>query len=1491
MATNTWSKATAGNWSEDASWSLGHKPATGEDIVFDATGVGTCAVDEAPANLNTLTIAGAFTGSFNAGGQNFTIASTISITPSATTTFTASGIWTQTGDADFTLANSGAYSIDSLKVVLQGTGTFSIAKNNVYFAKLTCAASGKTTSIGSMGGTFGNTGIKSASDNMLTCGGGTLTISVTNMYLNLWVTGTCTPYALNGTTISGVSGTRFWCRAAIGGITISLPVYSSTTIYTHIVTDTGVNGDVVFNMTGNFSIVGPGLVSIIHQNSTTSGTMTFNTNNYTLSCNTTIYAGSACGRMATYNWGSSTINCSSLDAYTTPLSTQNFQTSTWSVASNWLMHSSTTINVGTFSLTSTNIFAINSSGTRTSTPFYNLYITNNTCTLSDNITANTITINSGSFNQNSKTITTTSSFTWNAAGTLTLNANITMTGDGDFTVNNTGTGGATSGTYTFQGTTQLKWYKSMIFGGLVCAYPGKAITIVNGGVNHYFNGLTLNGGTFTNNGALSLDIWGSLTLPLTFNGSVIVGTGTFRMDQRNDGSTLTLPALSNITQTTVFINFQANSSGACFITQTGDINVTANLEITNQQGHVSNASIYTSNGFAITCTGALKIGALGNFATTFNMGSSTISCGSFDGTTYTSGTVSWTHTGNLTAATGFTYTQAGTITASGTYTVTGNGNFTFANSGTYSVASMSVILQGTGTFSLLKPNVLVYDVSIAYTNKTTTISGINASTGCSHVLTLNGGTMELGASYFMIKGLLTTGYLVINPGSVIHGTGPATILRIESTVTTNNATLNVPAISASCQVYITNITTGNTYNVSIDGAINVLALTLRASIFNTNNNTITASSTTGISLWSATVYFGSSFVSVGNISDTSGSTWNLQTSQWTISGNITFIAGSVVFPGASQFSITAGCNLTSAGKSLFNISISASTLLLDALSCNTIAVTAGNFNQNSKILTLASSFTWNSAGTLTLNAATTMTGDGDFIINNIGTITGNGGAIVLQGTGQFSFARGSVGYAGLTCAAAGKTTTVVNTTTASNPFALTLGGGTFTLSSDLLISCSTSDALTIGSTTINGSGQLTIQTITASLNIPSLIMGGTTSLKVQGAMTGTATINQVGAISVSSMIVTTTSTTCLLIYNVGSNLLTVAGVLQTGRVASGDANSSFNFGSSTVSIGSFDQFTLPNSTINLQSATVNCAGSWQYGTNTTVIGGSTAVLTFTYTATLTTAGKAFPSVVMNCPGYTFTLGDNLSCVNATFTAGAFNLNSKTITCSGRLTTNIPLTLTVASYTFDSLSMQAGCALQGSRTLSRLIVGNNATIIFTATTTTTVTTYTAGDWDGSTFKSSILGTQYTIVCPTEVEFINANITDCNASRGTVVLATNNCIGGGCTNIQFTAFKINQNGRSVSWFLNGDTIKDYTANTYFSNGNKINRADLFYVHADGRQKKEINLFGVNYLTGDYAWNTLALSGLWQLNKMRLKDTDGAQLWIDRTAIGSGFDITLA
>lgn len=162
LTTNIWKASSAGVWSNAANWSLGHKPTTGEDIVFDGTGIGDCTVDEAPS-ISSFTMSDQYTGTFDDAGYAFTLGTSVLITPGGM--YRASGTWTMTGDGDFILNNvpdqtqaTCPYDCDLLDVTLQGSGKFgfhwydSVDNTGKDIGTLTCAYPGKTTRVVSWSG-------------------------------------------------------------------------------------------------------------------------------------------------------------------------------------------------------------------------------------------------------------------------------------------------------------------------------------------------------------------------------------------------------------------------------------------------------------------------------------------------------------------------------------------------------------------------------------------------------------------------------------------------------------------------------------------------------------------------------------------------------------------------------------------------------------------------------------------------------------------------------------------------------------------------------------------------------------------------------------------------------------------------------------------------------------------------------------------------------------------------------------------------------------------------------------------------------------------------------------------------------------------------------------------------------------------------------------------------------------------------------------------
>jgi len=334
MANNTWSAVGADNWSTDAAWSLGHKPQAGEDVIFDATSVQNCTVDEASAALGSFTLAVGYMGTFDDGGFAFTVAGAVSITPGGT--FTASGTWTQTVDANFTLADSGTPTISSMSLVVQGSGTVAINPPYRRFANFTCGAPGKTTIWGGAGAGIGVSGTGA-----LTVGTGTLQLSG---WFERTVTGTCTPIVCGGL-ITGPAGINLELRTG-GDSAINIGALNMTARLQ--ITKRNEAGAATINMSNNLTLsylgltwTGPG-----------GGALIFNTNDNQIVCSGQVWWGSnGVGGTITLNMGSSSISCASFCATAlndaTSTQTLNMGSSQWTCTGVWTNQSNHTIVPGT----------------------------------------------------------------------------------------------------------------------------------------------------------------------------------------------------------------------------------------------------------------------------------------------------------------------------------------------------------------------------------------------------------------------------------------------------------------------------------------------------------------------------------------------------------------------------------------------------------------------------------------------------------------------------------------------------------------------------------------------------------------------------------------------------------------------------------------------------------------------------------------------------------------------------------------------------------------------------------------------------------------------------------------------------------------------------------------------------------------------------------------------------------------------------------------
>jgi hypothetical protein len=120
--------------------------------------------------------------------------------------------------------------------------------------------------------------------------------------------------------------------------------------------------------------------------------------------------------------------------------------------------------------------------------------------------------------------------------------------------------------------------------------------------------------------------------------------------------------------------------------------------------------------------------------------------------------------------------------------------------------------------------------------------------------------------------------------------------------------------------------------------------------------------------------------------------------------------------------------------------------------------------------------------------------------------------------------------------------------------------------------------------------------------------------------------------------------------------------LNCHNFTSGSGNNPLIVNSVTVTVSGNVLFQ-GTASINFNSSNWNVAGNWTFAAGNVIQYGITTV-TFTKTATITSAGHPFNYVVINAPTYTITQGDNLLCHGYQNIAGTLNQNGKKFAVTG-----------------------------------------------------------------------------------------------------------------------------------------------------------------------------------------------------------------------------------
>ena len=90
------------------------------------------------------------------------------------------------------------------------------------------------------------------------------------------------------------------------------------------------------------------------------------------------------------------------------------------------------------------------------------------------------------------------------------------------------------------------------------------------------------------------------------------------------------------------------------------------------------------------------------------------------------------------------------------------------------------------------------------------------------------------------------------------------------------------------------------------------------------------------------------------------------------------------------------------------------------------------------------------------------------------------------------------------------------------------------------------------------------------------------------------------------------------------------------------------------------------------------------------------------------------------------------------------------------------------------------------------------------------------------------------------------------------------------------------QSILAYANGDE--------YFDASSKIIRIDILFKHEDGRQKINI-IYPASHFSSSVEWSNTARSGVWHVEQIRLKDTDGAIKIIERGILDPINKVTIA
>jgi len=420
MATIKWDGGTSTDAEVASNWQGGVKPGSGDDVVFDNTSSGGCQLT-ADVSWASMTMNTNWDQNLDINGYTITSAGNVSIDGSAgTLTWNTPSKIIITGDADFTATESGMSLSGTPDIELQGTGELDINDPSINLNKLTCAASGKTTTVN---------GTNLGRSNTLTVGAGTLHI------LQRWAVwldnGTESGFTTQaGHSITGSQSLQIRNNSSTAAIQMPAMDIGDGVTVNMFCNDSNAKG---YTFTG--AVTGSGILEMQNNNGDTSSNV-YDLNGQDITAKRIDYGSNSSGDRMNINFGGGTIDLSEgiIALYDSGDAYLDFESATIYTGGSIDLGASTTVDsVGTASIEFDGATAATIMSDGEQLPDIVINKSSNGVTLQDAASFGDFEHSSGNFDMNGNTMSCID-FTVSSAGTKTYDAAVTSTGSIDVDV-------------------------------------------------------------------------------------------------------------------------------------------------------------------------------------------------------------------------------------------------------------------------------------------------------------------------------------------------------------------------------------------------------------------------------------------------------------------------------------------------------------------------------------------------------------------------------------------------------------------------------------------------------------------------------------------------------------------------------------------------------------------------------------------------------------------------------------------------------------------------------------------------------------------------------------------------------------------------------------------------------------------------------------------------------------------------------------------------